>query len=74
MAAEGKLCHLPVNDGHFIPTARPSVDTGNSAGGPQGEGLEARDANRAPRLSQWRHGWRMEEDTGILIGGRCRNR
>ncbi len=47
MAAEGKLCHLPVNDSHFIPTARPSVDVGNSAGGQGAAGETGRqDADR----------------------------
>ena len=37
-AAEGKSCHLPVNDSHFIPTARPSVDVRNGAGGQRAAG------------------------------------
>lgn len=36
--AEGKSCHLPVNDSHFIPTARPSVDVRNGAGGQRAAG------------------------------------
>lgn len=58
MAAEGKLYHLPVNDSHFIPTARPSVDVGNTAGG-QGAAGETGETGRRPEMPSGHRGRRM---------------